>query len=82
MVKRIAFYTGSCMVAKREQVVLDVEKANIRKTNDVHVQTIPKRWISRRDLQGFFESNLEIMLVREDNQTLVVIRTVPRSETT
>jgi hypothetical protein len=68
------------MVEQHEQVVLDVEKARIRKANDVHVQTIPKRWLNRRDLQGFFESDLEIALVREDDQTLMIVRTVPRSE--
>jgi hypothetical protein len=38
------------------------------------VQTIPKRWVSRRDLESFFMSDLEVVLVRVDGIPHIEIR--------
>lgn len=65
-----------------DEVLLDSEKANIWKLHDSSVQTIPKRWTKRRDLRAFFESNLEIVLVRDNGRPIIVIRTVPREAQT
>jgi len=59
---------------KPESVLLDVEEANLRTTAGVTVQTIPKRWVSRRDLESFFMSDLEIVLVRVDGIPHIEIR--------
>jgi hypothetical protein len=59
---------------KPESVLLDVEEANLRNTAGVTVQTIPKRWVSRRDLESFFMSDLEIVLVRVDGIPHIEIR--------
>ena len=59
---------------KPELILLDVEKANLRTTAGVTVQTIPKRWVSRRDLESFFMSNLEVVLVRVQGIPHIEIR--------
>ena len=59
---------------KPEPILLDVEEANLRITAGVTVQTIPKRWVSRRDLASFFMSDLEVVLVRVDGIPHIEIR--------
>jgi len=59
---------------KPESVLLDVEDANLRNTAGVTVQTIPKRWMNRRDLASFFMSDLEVVLVRVDGIPHIEIR--------
>lgn len=59
---------------KTESVLLDVEDANLRTSAGVTVQTIPKRWVSRRDLESFFMSDLEVVLVRVEGIPHIEIR--------
>lgn len=48
---------------KTDEILLDAKDANLRSWAGSTVQTIPKAWLQRRDLQDFFRSDLEIALV-------------------
>ena len=63
-----------------EKVLLDSETAKIREVAGVSVQSIPKRWIRRADLQAFFNSALEIALVLDNGEKTIVIRRVHKEE--
>jgi len=65
-------------VSESEKILLDREDANIRRVAGCDVQTIPKRWRKRRDLKAFFQSDLEVLLFRENGQPLIEIRRVPK----
>lgn len=57
-----------------QKMLLDVRDANLRSYAGSTVQTIPKAWIRRVDLQAFFHSELEIALVRVDGKAHIEIR--------
>jgi len=56
------------------EIVLDVQNANLRCYAGCTVQTIPRTWIRRVDLQAFFNSDLELALVRVDGKAHIEIR--------
>jgi len=66
------------LMAKQEKicrkVLLDVKDANLRSYAGTTVQTIPKEWLRRRELQPFFKSDLEIALVYVDGEPHIEIR--------
>ena len=57
-----------------EEILLDAKDANLRSWAGSTVQTIPRSWIRRVDLQCFFMSDLEIALVRVDGNPHIEIR--------
>jgi hypothetical protein len=57
-----------------EEILLDVRDANLRHYAGCTVQTIPKAWLRRMDLQAFFSSDLELALVRVDGKLHIEIR--------
>jgi len=57
-----------------EEILLDAKDANLRSWAGSTVQTIPKSWLRRVDLQCFFRSDLEIALVRMDGTPHIEIR--------
>jgi len=57
-----------------EEILLDARDANLRSYAGSTVQTIPKSWLRRVDLQSFFRSDLEIALVRVEGQPHIEIR--------
>ena len=65
-------------MAKQEKncrkVLLDVKDANLRSHAGTTIQTIPKEWLRRRELQPFFKSNLEIALILVDGEPHIEIR--------
>jgi len=65
---------------KSDRYVLDSEPAQIRRTGGVNVQRIPVRWKRRQDLKAFWDSDLEIRLVREHGETFIEIRRTPKHE--
>lgn len=66
---------GISMVETREkEVLLDAAKANLRPSQGMTVQTIPKRWRLRKDLQDFFSSELEIALIQINGVPHIEIR--------
>ena len=79
-----AFYTahqaGQRVVLMADQekteteILLDAKNANLRAWAGCTVQTIPRPWLQRADLQAFFTSDLEIALVRVEGQPHIEIR--------
>lgn len=57
-----------------QEIVLDSRDANLRSYAGTTVQTIPKAWLRRRDLQSFFRSELEIALMYVDGKPHIEIR--------
>ena len=57
-----------------EEILLDARDANLRYYGGSTIQTIPKKWLKRIDLQSFFRSELEIALVYVDGQPHIEIR--------
>jgi hypothetical protein len=57
-----------------EEILLDAKDANLRSWAGSTVQTIPKSWLRRADLQCFFMSDLEIALIRVDGNPHIEIR--------
>lgn len=59
---------------KPNEILLDAKDANLRRWAGSTVQTIPKSWLRRVDLQFFFRSDLEIALVRVAGKPHIEIR--------
>ena len=57
-----------------EEILLDAKNANLRSYAGSTVQTIPKSWLRRVDLQSFFNADLEIALVHAEGQPHIEIR--------
>jgi hypothetical protein len=57
-----------------EEILLDAKDANLRSWAGSTVQTIPKSWLRRVDLQSFFRSELEIALVHVQGNLHIEIR--------
>ena len=57
-----------------EEILLDAKDANLRSWAGSTVQTIPKSWLRRVDLQFFFRSDLEIALIRVNGNPHIEIR--------
>ena len=57
-----------------EEILLDVRNAHLRSYAGSTVQVIPKDWWRRKDLQAFFQSDLELALVRVDGKIHIEIR--------
>ncbi|RLB04192.1 MAG: hypothetical protein DRG83_05350 [Deltaproteobacteria bacterium] len=57
-----------------EEILLDARDANLRYYGGSIIQTIPKKWLRRVDLQAFFRSELEIALVHVNGQPHIEIR--------
>jgi len=65
---------GKFLTEKETKVLEDSTKANIRKVAGVKVQTIPKKWLDRKDLRKFFNNpNLEVRLVKVNGQPHIEI---------
>lgn len=67
------------MTEESDKIILDSDPANVRRTGGVDVQRIPARWKKRRDLKSFWESDLEIRLVREHGEKFIEIRRTPKT---
>ena len=57
-----------------EEILLDARDANLRPYGGSTIQTIPKNWLRRVDLQSFFRSDLEIALVHVHGTAHIEIR--------
>lgn len=68
------------MSDESDKIVLDSDPAKVRRIGGVNVQRIPARWKKRRDLKGFWHSDLEIRLVLEHGEKFIEIRRIPKHE--